>query len=374
MKHGDELRRIMENPEGYAARLKNEQGLKIVGTLCTYAPEEIIMAGGAHPFRLLGTGGKTRLADSHLQSYCCSPVRGMLEDALSGRLDFLDGVVFTHTCDTMQRFSDIWRMNVTHAFHMDVIIPVKLNTESARSYFIDVLQVFRLELGRNLGVEISDEDLREAIKTGNRIRTALLRAGNIARDNPSLVGGSELYALSRAAMIMQKGELAGWLEEIVGELEEKSANLPSGNAKRIFLAGGVCSHPDIYAMIEEAGGAVTGDDLCTGSRYFSGLIDEANPDPIAAIAERYMERIACPAKHRGIDDRGARLVEMARASRADGVIFFFLKFCDPHAFDYPWLRGALEKAGIPCMMVEAEDQLPSEGQLATRIEAFIEMI
>jgi benzoyl-CoA reductase/2-hydroxyglutaryl-CoA dehydratase subunit BcrC/BadD/HgdB len=304
----------------------------------------------------------------------------MLEDALSGRLDFLDGVVFTHTCDTMQRLSDIWRMNVNRPFHVDAIIPAKLNTESSRMYYIDVLHAFRMELGRNLGVEISDDNLRAAIKTSNRIKTALTHAANIACDYPSCVGGSALYALSRAAMIMEKGEFAGWLEEIVGELDAKSAagshaeNAPSEEVKRIFLAGGVCSHPDIYAMIKEAGGAVTGDDLCTGSRYFSGLIDEANPDPIAAIAERYMERIACPAKHRGIDDRGARLVEMARVGRADGVILFYLKFCDPHAFDYPYLKGALDAAGIPCMMVEAEDRLPSEGQLATRIETFIEMI
>ena len=51
-------------------------------------------------------------ADAHLQAYSCSLVRGALEDALAGRLDFLDGaMVFPHTCDSIQRLSDIWRMN-----------------------------------------------------------------------------------------------------------------------------------------------------------------------------------------------------------------------------------------------------------------------
>jgi hypothetical protein len=37
-------------------------------------------------------------------------------------------------------------------------------------------------------------------------------------------------------------------------------------------------------------------------------------------------------------------------------------------------REALEKAGIPSMVVEVEDRLPADGQLRTRFEAFIEMI
>ena len=48
---------------------------------------------------------------------------------------------------------------------------------------------------------------------------------------------------------------------------------------------------------------MVGDDLCTGSRYFSGLIDE-KADPVAAIAERYLERVVCPAKHRGLTGPG----------------------------------------------------------------------
>ena len=116
MKQIDECHEILADPYGYAERFKAESGRKIVGTFCSYAPEEFIIAAGAHPFRIFGTGEKARLAESHLQSYCCSLVRGALEDALGGRLAFLDGVVFPHTCDTIQRLSDIWRLNVGGCF------------------------------------------------------------------------------------------------------------------------------------------------------------------------------------------------------------------------------------------------------------------
>ena len=56
------------------------------------------------------------------------------------------------------------------------------------------------------------------------------------------------------------------------------------------------------------------------------------------------------------------------------MIFFLLKFCDPHAFDYPYLKEALDREGIPSMLLEVEDRLPADGQLRTRFEAFVEMI
>ena len=84
MRQINKYHEILADPYGYAERLKVESRRKMVGTFCSYAPEEFIIAAGAHPFRIFGTGEKARLAESHLQSYCCSLVRGALEDALGG--------------------------------------------------------------------------------------------------------------------------------------------------------------------------------------------------------------------------------------------------------------------------------------------------
>jgi len=374
MKQIDECHQILKDPYGYVKRFKAESGRKIVGTFCSYAPEEIILAAGAHPFRLFGSGEKIRLAETHLQSYCCSLVRGALEDALAGSVDFLDGVVFPHTCDSIQRLSDIWRLNVPACFHLDVVLPVKLETEGARQYMVDVLKRFRRELGEKLGGSISDDDLREAIRIMNRIRAALTRIYDLKGERPEILKGSDLYALVRAAMIMDRTRAAFLLEEVAAEMEIKSnSEVAAWPKKRIVLSGGVCNHPDIYTIIEEAGGAVVGDDLCTGSRYLSGLIDE-KADPSEAIAERYRQRVVCPAKHRGLSDRADHLVRLVREKRAQGVIFFLLKFCDPHAFDYPYLKEALDRMRIPSLLMEVEDRLPAEGQLRTRFETFVEMI
>jgi benzoyl-CoA reductase subunit C len=337
MRQVDECYEILADPYGYAEDFKAKSRRKIVGTFCSYAPEEFIIAAGAHPFRIFGTGEKARLAESHLQSYCCSLVRGALEDALGGRLAFLDGVVFPHTCDTIQRLSDIWRLNVGHCFHLDLVLPVKLDTESARLYLGDVLKRFGEQLGGKLGVTITEADLREAIVLTNRIREALGWIVGFAGDRPGILKGSDFSALVRAAMIMDRSRAATLLEEVVDQLERTRGDRSGPERKRIILSGGVCNQPDIYTVIEEAGGVVVGDDLCTGSRSFAGLIAETG-NPVEAIAARYRERVVCPAKHRGLSERAENLVRLVREKRAQGVIFLFLKFCDPHAFDYPYLR------------------------------------
>jgi benzoyl-CoA reductase/2-hydroxyglutaryl-CoA dehydratase subunit BcrC/BadD/HgdB len=82
-----EFRTIIENPYSYLQKIKDENGKKVIGYVCSYAPEELIYAAGALPVRLFGSDSIIHRADLHLQSYCCSLVRGILEDGLSGRLD-----------------------------------------------------------------------------------------------------------------------------------------------------------------------------------------------------------------------------------------------------------------------------------------------
>jgi benzoyl-CoA reductase subunit C len=110
------------------------------------------------------------------------------------------------------------------------------------------------------------------------------------------------------------------------------------------------------------------------ARAISKAMVDETADPLEALAQRYLNRVVCPAKHSGLYDRGNYLIEKVRENRAQGVIFLFLKFCDPHAFDYPYMKAMLDKEGIPSLMVEIEDQIASEGQLRTRCEAFMEML
>lgn len=373
MKHMEQMRKAARDPQGYAQAYKERTGGKVVGTFCSYAPEEIILAAGALPLRMFSGKNGIHLADRHLQSYCCSLVRGVLEDALSGAWKGLDGVVFPHTCDSIQRLSDIWRINIPYGFHADVVLPVKLNTNSARDYLVDVLGAFRSDLEKKLDVRISDDALRTSMDLSGRLRRALRRIYEMRAQHPDAVSGADVYGIMKASMIMDRQELLALLEEAIMEHGAGKGAEAAGRCKRIVLSGGICDFPDVYTMIEEEGGAVVWDDLCMGSRAFAGDY-AAQEDPIAAIAGRYLERIVCPAKHNGLTNRADHLIRMVRERNACGVIILLMKFCDPHAFDYPYLKNALDREGIPNLLLEVEDQLPPEGQLRTRFAAFLEML
>jgi bzd-type benzoyl-CoA reductase N subunit len=365
------FRAAADDPVSYARELKEKTGKKVVGYMCSYTPEEFIVAAGALPMRLFGASGPVTLSDAHLQSYCCSLVRGMLDNALTGQLDFLDGAVFPHTCDSIQRLSDIWRLNIGSCFHIDIVLPVKLNTQSARLYMDRVIAGFRRDLEEKLGARITDEKLREAIALCNDIRRGLKRLYELRSAKPSLLGGSDIHAVVKSAMVMDRKEFREALKALLDEIEDSQAAAFKG--KRLLLTGGACSQPDIYGMIENAGAAVVWDDLCTGSRYFESMAAETG-DPESAIAARYYDRVICPAKHNGLRERGRQLVRAAAELNADGVVFILLKFCDPHAFDYPYLKEMIEKAGIPVLLIEIEDQAAGSEGLRTRLETFIEMI
>ncbi len=60
MKELDEFYAILKDPVSYGRKMK-EQGRKIVGYFCSYTPEEIIYAAGAHPFRIFAAGGEHSL-------------------------------------------------------------------------------------------------------------------------------------------------------------------------------------------------------------------------------------------------------------------------------------------------------------------------
>lgn len=370
MKEIDMFKDAVKDVSAIAAGIKKNQK-KIIGYLCSYAPEELIYAAGFHPLRLFSSKSDIVLAESHLQAYCCSMVRGVLEDSLSGRLDFLDGTVFPHTCDSIQRMSDIWRMKGKYEFFADVVLPAKLNTQSARVYMVDVLETFKKDLETAAGKEITDIDLQNSIKTFNLIRKNLSAIYALQSQKPGIIKGNDLSAIVKGAMIMDRDTVAALLPVIVTNLEKMDT--PEKKGKRIVISGSICDSPAIYSAIEDAGGIIVGDDLCTGQRWFEGnILDHENP--MASIADRYMDRMICPAKHISPVARGENIVSLAKKNRASGVIFMLLKFCDPHAFDYPYLKEYLDREGIKNLLIEMDDQQQNIGQLSTRFETFVHMI
>ena len=129
-------------------------------------------------------------------------------------------------------------------------------------------------------------------------------------------------------------------------------------------------------LIEESGGIIVVDEVCSSSRllYDSVSYDEANlNDMVPAIADRYLKPCTCPCQTPNTD-RQRKLLEMVREFGADGVIYQAFSGCLPYEMEQNQIARILEKHGVPMLYVETDYSPEDQGQLSTRVEAFIESI
>ncbi len=357
---------VVQNPYDYLKNLSNSK--KIMGYACTYAPIELIWASGFHPARIIGLSQHISMSDVFLQSYSCGVARTLLEDSLTKKLEFLDSFLFIHTCDTMQRLSDIFRMNLNFK-HFDLILPVKLNTQTSKDYFVDILSDFKTKLEQEQHIKIDDDAIIQAVKIYNQLRKNLFDLYTTKSNYPFAIAYKDLSKIVKAAFIMDPFEFVYISSNLIENLHLEN----SKTTKRLMIVGSICTHPDIFNTIESKNASVVWDDLCSGTRFFDEQVDDTK-QPLIAIADRLLKRAICPSKYINPTYRLDFLKQTIEKHKINGVIFLFMKFCEPHSFDYPDLKNLLENIGTPSILIEIENHNIFDEQTKTRLETFIEML
>jgi benzoyl-CoA reductase/2-hydroxyglutaryl-CoA dehydratase subunit BcrC/BadD/HgdB len=330
----------------------NQKTMKIFAHFCSYTPEEVIHAAGILPVRIFGSHTIEK-ASAHLQSYCCSYAKRVLEEGLAR---FYDGSVFVHSCDTMQRLSDIWSYSVDEGFHETLVLPVAI--ERGIAYLVKELERFKKKLEEYAG-EISDNALKESITIYNENRRLLQEL--YERRKGGHISAVVVDRVMKASMTMLKQEHTALLAEFLEEVELGEYSRP-----RLILAGSVVVDPGVLEIIEEYG-LISYDDLCIGSRYLP-LVEEMS---LQGIARRY-QGMWCPCRAAPAP-RGQHLLEKAKEYDADGIILLLHKFCEPHLFEAVSVKNTLKEHEYPCLQLELEDQ-PSPEQIRTRVQAFCEIL
>ena len=343
---------------------------KVIGFFCPYVPEELLHAAGALPFRLMGTPGKKSLVSAYLPTYCCHLVKSSLENLLQGELDFLNGVIFSHTCDSMQGLSDIWAHQRRLSIHFNLMIPTNLDSKHSRSYLKAEMERFKDFLESHLG-RITPQSLKDAIQLFNRIREKLGEIYIRRREGVIQLPDNYFAQTIRAGYWMNRVRYLELLEELLDALPETTED--SKDLVPIYLSGNMVHSPSYLSLIEEAGAKVVQDDLCSGTRFLRLRVPE-NINPMDGLIDRYLTSFMCPTKHKGPHAHIEALLNGVQESGAKGVIFLLYKYCETHFFDYPDLKQSLELKGIPTLLLEVEDPSYSIEQLKVRIQAFVEML
>jgi benzoyl-CoA reductase/2-hydroxyglutaryl-CoA dehydratase subunit BcrC/BadD/HgdB len=341
-----------------------------IGFFCPLVPEELIHAAGALPFRLMGTFLPITHAQAHLPPYCCHLVRASLEGLLQGELNFLRGIVFCQTCDSMKGLSDIWvRQGIVPA-HFNLMIPTHLDSAYARPYLRAEMERFKDFLESTVG-KISPRKLKASIRLFNRIRERQSEIYQLRRTSTAQIPGAYFARIIRAGYLMDRVHYLELLEGLVAGLRGQTAE--GDSLVPIYLTGNMAHADTYFSLIEETGAVVVQDDLCSGARTFRLMVAE-DRDPLDALTERYFRSYFCPTKYSDPQAHINILLREVVETGAHGVIFLLYKYCEACFFDYPDLKAALDAKGIPTLLLEVEDPFQSQEQLKIRIQAFVEML
>lgn len=363
-----------ENVCGDPYRLARElaaNGRKVAGYMCSYSPQELLHAAGYVPLRIIGRMGGTPKADALMQSYICSFAHSCFDAGLSGEFDFLDVMLFAHTCDTMQNLADLWQGSCPNMKTIITALPNVHDGAAAATYLRKELDRVRGCIEEVAG-PISDEKLWNSIRLYGKHREQMNALYALRRARPDSLTGTQMISVVLSSFLMPKEEHLEHLSALLAELDASPQT--AGKTKvKVVVGGSVCQASNFISAIEDAGCLVADDDLCMGSRSFA-LPEIDASDPMDALTRQYLGRIPCPAIHKQDFDPAVRMIERVRESKAGGVVFLITKFCDPYLFDYPHISEQLEKAGIPALMLEIEQNLPVPEQLRTRMEAFVEIL
>ena len=363
------------DPLGSVSRWKAAHAGKAVGCVGLHVPEEIISAAGMLPVMLLEKDGPLAHADAHVQNNMCGYIRSIADQALAGQLSGLDSLVILDSCHVIRMIGDSLRHSADQVARIDFLyLPVSLQRSEANKYLGTEIAGFAERMAAVAGRPITEADLDRAIRMHNDNRRLLQRLYSLRRGKPGLIGAVQVATVVKASMCMPKDEHSAILAELLTALEQRTAPSLTG-AVPIVVSGSLCeSCDDILVALEKSGATIVDDDLFVGSRYFGTLVDESMP-PLQALAQAYASQSApCPTITRTERALGDYLGDMAERAKAAGVVSVVVKYCEPHYYSYLMLRRKLKQRSIPETMVEKERAGASEGQLRTRVQAFVESI
>ena len=332
-------------------------------------PEEILMAAGFTPIRLFGDPTVEHdKVNEHIPPTHCVWAKNILELALIGLDPEIKGVMTSHGCDCTNREFDIGKEAVDIDFLFYLNVPLKRD-KIAIKFFVEDMKEMITQLEEKLNVKVESAKISEAIKLTNKIRNILKEISEYR--SKMVLKGSEFHELVKKVQTQEKETVLKILENKLTELKDGKP-FTDKKMKRILLTGSVIDDTEFLKFLEEKGFQIVADDLCIGTRYFWNQIAE-DKDPLIALSEYHLTKPTYSTKFPSYD-RFKFLKDLAEKYEIDGVLNIAMKFCEPMLFDEPFMNKKFKELEIPYTFIEMLYNREQYEQLATRFEAFAEII
>ena len=371
----DEFEVKAATPKQQLAEYK-AQGKKVVGVLPYYAPEELVYAAGIVPMGIWGSNNKTiSRAKEYCATFYCTIAQLALEMLLDGTMDGLDGIITPTICDTLRPMSQNFR--VAMGDKMSVIFlahPQNRFEDFGLQFTVDQYTHVKKELEKIAGREITNDDIKNAIKVYNESRAARRKFVKLASDHCDVITPTKRSAVLKAFHFMLKDEYTAKLNELNAELEK----LPvcDWQGTKGVTSGIICDNPALLAAFEENNIAIAADDVAHETRSFRTDVPE-DADPMMALAHQFANidyDVLLYDPKSSENRRGEFVANLVKESGAQGLVLFMQQFCDPEEMEYPYLKKALNDADIPHIKLGIDQQMRDFGQARTAIQAFADVL
>ncbi len=349
---------------------RERHGRKAVAVLPIHYPKELLTALDLLAVELWGPPGPPRGDEAgRVQSYVCSVVRNALAFLAGGHADAVDGVLFPHTCDSIQQLATLatdlggWKKPAFTFLH-----PRGADRPSARRFL-------EAELRRLAGTL---ETLAGRTLTDQRLAAALALHAEVDAARGALLEGRARLPLDDTALyaLLRRGEWrwpADHLVELVGALATL-ADRPVQAGLPVLVTGYVPEPAALFATLNQAGVFVAADDYAAVGRRVVRVAPPPGADPWQTLADRYFAAPPCPTRGADVAVRMRHLAGLAERSGARGVLVHVIKFCEPELFDIPAIKQTFAARGLPVLVLEGELEGALSGQAVTRLEAFAELL
>jgi benzoyl-CoA reductase subunit C len=327
-----------------------EPGRKVIGYMPIYVPREIIHAAGMLPLGILGGGDQLEVihGDAYYQSYICRIPRSTIELGISGRLDFVDGMLFPSICDVIRNLSGMWKMMFPDVYVRYFDVPQNYKDEIGGNYYVNELTELAHDLGELGGEPVSDDALRRSIALYNENRRLVRELYAFRAERPWQAPAAEVYLVLRAGLVLPVEEHTAMLRDYLAAAA--SEERPRRDNCRVVLTGVFCEQPplNLIKSLELAGCYVVDDDLLLVTRWLTADVP-ADGSPLQDLALAFLHQsLSTAAKYEpDLKEKGQHLVRAVRRSGAEGVIFACPSFCDPALLERPMLQHVLKDAQIP---------------------------
>lgn len=330
-------------------------GRKVIGYMPVYVPREIIHAAGMLPLGILGGGADMEVihGDAYYQSYICRIPRSTIELAITGKLDFVDGMMFPSICDVIRNLSGIWQILFQDKYVRYFDAPQNFKDEVGGVFYSNELREFKEGLEKLAGREITDEEINRSIAVFNENRRWVNRVYDFRSAFPWKAPSAEVYLLMRAGMVLPPEEHTRLMQDYLAAVEAE--NRPMRDNCRVLLTGVFCEQPplNLIKSLEISGCYIVDDDFLLVNRW---LLEDvpADGDPIGNLSKAFLHRSAqTAAKYEAdMEEKGLYLLDAIRRRNADGVIFAAPSFCDPALLDQPMMIRRLEALKIPYITMQ----------------------